>query len=215
MNQYSVGRFIAKLRKEKNLTQRDLAEKLGITNQAVSKWERGENLPDISILMELAKIFNVTVDELLKGERVLVEAENPVVKEELVKSEPIKEETYVNESNDKQQPNKKLWMAVAIGMFVVSPACFFLFDNNILNFVSFFALMGTATFLMIYNAPTERRRHDINPKIQPLVSIIYSSAVIIFFAIGYIFKTYSTAWLVFLFSTLLVKIIKYKYNNEN
>lgn len=69
MNQEKLGRFISDLRKEKNLTQKDLGCKLGITDNSVSKWERGINAPDISQLTKIAKIFNISVNELLKGER--------------------------------------------------------------------------------------------------------------------------------------------------
>lgn len=65
-----IGAFIASLRKEKNLTQSDLAKKLNITTQAVSKWERGKGCPDISILGDLSNILDVQVLEILKGERI-------------------------------------------------------------------------------------------------------------------------------------------------
>lgn len=61
--------FLYELRKEKNLTQSELAEKLGITNKAVSKWETGDAMPDTAQLLPLAEILGVSVDELLKGER--------------------------------------------------------------------------------------------------------------------------------------------------
>lgn len=69
MNQEKMGLFISKLRKENKLTQKDLADMLGIMDTSVSKWERGINAPDISYLTELSKIFHVTVNELLNGER--------------------------------------------------------------------------------------------------------------------------------------------------
>ncbi len=63
------GTFVAELRKERNFTQLELAEKLFVSNKAVSKWERGMSLPDISLLEPLAEILDVTVTELLRGER--------------------------------------------------------------------------------------------------------------------------------------------------
>jgi len=69
MNQEKMGLFISKLRKENKMTQRQLADKLGIMDTSVSKWERGVNAPDISYLTELSKIFHVTVQEILNGER--------------------------------------------------------------------------------------------------------------------------------------------------
>ena len=70
MNQEKIGKFIATCRKKQNLTQEQLAEKLGITYKAVSKWECGKGLPDASIMMELCKILKITVNDLLSGEKV-------------------------------------------------------------------------------------------------------------------------------------------------
>lgn len=69
MNQEKMGKFIAELRMEQGYTQKEIGDKLGITDNSVSKWERGINAPDIYYLKELAEIFHVTVQELLNGER--------------------------------------------------------------------------------------------------------------------------------------------------
>ena len=70
MNQEKIGKFIATCRKEQNLTQEQLAEKLGITYKAVSKWECGKGLPDASIMVDLCKILKITVNDLLSGEKI-------------------------------------------------------------------------------------------------------------------------------------------------
>ena len=67
MDQDKIGKLIAKLRKEKGLTQRELGDKVGVGFKAVSKWERGITCPDISIINELSKILGITSDELLTG----------------------------------------------------------------------------------------------------------------------------------------------------
>lgn len=69
MNQEKIGKFITECRKQKNLTQNELADKLGITDKAISKWENGRCMPDISLLEELCSILDVTINELLSGER--------------------------------------------------------------------------------------------------------------------------------------------------
>lgn len=73
MNQIKTGRFIAECRKQNNLTQMQLAEKLGITDKAISKWERGISMPDTSIMLDLCDILHITVNELLNGERINME----------------------------------------------------------------------------------------------------------------------------------------------
>ena len=70
MGENKIGQFIAKLRKEKQMTQRELAEQLHITDKAVSKWERGLSCPDISLLTSLAGILGVTTSELLNGKKI-------------------------------------------------------------------------------------------------------------------------------------------------
>lgn len=70
MNQIEIGKFIAKCRKEKKITQAQLAEKLNITDRAVSKWETGKSVPDSSIMLELCQLLGITVNELLSGEKV-------------------------------------------------------------------------------------------------------------------------------------------------
>lgn len=69
MNQEKIGQFIKKIRQDNKLTQKQLADKLGVTYQAVSKWENGKNVPDISILKEMSKMFNIDIDEILDGEK--------------------------------------------------------------------------------------------------------------------------------------------------
>lgn len=83
MNQEKIGRFIAACRKKQNLTQAALAEQLGITDRAVSKWETGKSLPDSSIMLELCALLSISVNELLKGEKVDME-NNQRASEELI-----------------------------------------------------------------------------------------------------------------------------------
>ena len=69
MEQIKIGTFLKTLRKEKNMTQEQLAEHLGVSNRTVSRWETGSNMPDISLLTEIAEFFDVSVPELINGER--------------------------------------------------------------------------------------------------------------------------------------------------
>ena len=74
MNQTEIGRFIAKCRNEKKMTQAQLAEKLNITDRAVSKWETGKSMPDSSIMLELCEILGITVNELLSAGEIDMES---------------------------------------------------------------------------------------------------------------------------------------------
>lgn len=99
MEQAKIGKFIASKRKEQGLTQLQLAEKLGITDRAVSKWETGKSLPDASLMPELCKLLKITINDLLCGEVVSVENYNEKAEKALL--EMIKKE---------ETQNKKLMM---------------------------------------------------------------------------------------------------------
>ena len=70
MNANTLGEFVAALRQEKGLTQKQLADRLGVTDKAVSRWEKGKNYPDIELLEPIAREFEVTVNELISGRRL-------------------------------------------------------------------------------------------------------------------------------------------------
>lgn len=91
MNQVKIGRFIVDCRKEKHITQVQLAEKLNITNRAVSKWETGKSMPDVSIMVELCGILDITVNELLSGERIAMEHYQKKAEENLIELQEKKE----------------------------------------------------------------------------------------------------------------------------
>ena len=91
MNQEKIGKFIASCRKKQKLTQEQLAEKLGITYKAVSKWETGKGLPDASIMMDLCNILEISVNDLLSGEKIAKEQYDDKVDENLIKLQKQKE----------------------------------------------------------------------------------------------------------------------------
>ena len=84
MNQTEIGEVIAKCRKEKKLTQAQLAERLNITDRAVSKWETGKSMPDSSIMLELCEILGITVNDLLSGEKISMESYEKKADENLI-----------------------------------------------------------------------------------------------------------------------------------
>jgi len=86
MNNFKTGALIADLRRQQNWTQSDLAQKLGVTDKAVSRWETGRGLPDISLLKPLSEILGVTVNELIIGERINPEAQTASADETILKT---------------------------------------------------------------------------------------------------------------------------------
>ncbi len=92
MDQVKVGRFIAECRKNKNMTQAELAEKLNITDRAISKWETGKGMPDSSIMLELCSKLDISVNELLSGEVIKMENYNIKAEQNLLEIKKQKEE---------------------------------------------------------------------------------------------------------------------------
>ncbi len=107
MDQSKIGKFIAECRKDKELTQMQLAEKLGITDKAISKWERGIAMPDTAIMLELCEILGISVNELLSGERLNME--NNSQKNEQLLLEMAKEI---------EKKNKTIWSSMWVLMLI-------------------------------------------------------------------------------------------------
>ncbi len=93
MDQVKIGKFISQCRKKANLTQAQLAEKLNITDRAVSKWETGKSLPDSSIMLDLCELLNITVNDLLSGEVINMDNYNKEMEQKLIEMVKAKEES--------------------------------------------------------------------------------------------------------------------------
>ena len=110
MDQIKIGKFIAERRKAVDLTQMQLAEKLNVTDRAVSKWETGRSLPDSSIMLELCEILKITVNDLLSGEVVTMDNYNKEMENNLL--EMVKQK----ESADKHL----LALEIVVGLICVA-----------------------------------------------------------------------------------------------
>lgn len=93
MDQIKIGKFIAECRKKNNLTQMQLAEKLNITDRAISKWENGKSMPDSSIMLDLCKELKISVNELLSGEMIEMSNYNEKAEQNLLEMKRQKEES--------------------------------------------------------------------------------------------------------------------------
>ena len=122
MDQIKIGKFIAERRKEVNLTQSQLAEKLGITDRAVSKWENGKAMPDSGIMLDLCKELKISVNELLSGEVLEMNNYNEKAEQNLLEMK-----------REKEQSDKRLLsMEIVIGVLIS---------------IVFFALIFIASFV--------------------------------------------------------------------
>lgn len=132
MNQLKIGKFIAKCRKMKNMTQADLAEKLNITDRAISKWETGKGMPDSSIMLDLCNELSITVNELLSGEKIRREDNDKKTEENLVKLQKEKEDS------DKRLLFTETIMGsiVTISFLLIIFLSIFAIDNTIWKIIS-------------------------------------------------------------------------------
>ena len=112
MDQIKIGKFIQARRKEKNLTQRELAEKLEISDKTILKWETGNGLPEVSLMIPLCEILGVSVNELLSGEKL---------KEANYKEKA--DENVLALLNQRQEAKKKI--CYCIGSWLCNAACKF------------------------------------------------------------------------------------------
>ena len=108
MNPIKIGRFIAECRKSKNLTQAQLAEILCITDRAVSKWENGRSLPDTTLMLDLCKVLDIDVNDLLNGEMVMDNYKEKA------------EELLIQMAKQKEEADKRLLNSeILVGIFSV------------------------------------------------------------------------------------------------
>lgn len=120
MNQEKIGNFLRTLRKEKNMTQEELAHLINVTNRSVSRWETGSSLPDLDVLIELADFYQVDIRELLDGER---KQEN---KQEINKDTIMKISSYSH--SEKQKLMQKIHYFFIIG--IISMMIYLLLETN-------------------------------------------------------------------------------------
>lgn len=136
MEQQMIGKFISTCRKEKGLTQMQLAEKLNITNRAISKWETGKSMPDVSLMLDLCDILGITVNELLSGERIAMENYQKRAEENLMGLQSKKEKVQ-REYNSIM----KILIAAFSLFFVLNMVLNYFFPeinfNNLLGLLSF------------------------------------------------------------------------------
>lgn len=168
---YKVGNLISKLREEKGLSQSELGVLLGVTNKAVSKWENGRGYPDTSLLLTLAEVLGISVDELLRGELITSSKDNKFINND------------INYQAEKTLFKRFLLTSVPFIIFVV---WFIFFLNDPLNllesldygemwFVSFFlpAILSTVVsfILGLFFVMKIHKRKDIKTSVKILISI--------------------------------------------
>ena len=131
LNQEKTGRFMAEMRRQQNLTQRQLAEQVGVSDKTVSKWETGRSMPDNAILLDVCLILNISVNELLSGEKFT--EENYVDKSEETMIELVKETEY-----HKQKGNWTIWGTISSFLLLIIACSFTILSTGGMKSLSWF-----------------------------------------------------------------------------
>lgn len=125
MNQEKIGKFIFNLRKENNMTQQELAEKLKVTDRAISNWENGKNMPDLSLFKSICDVFKISINELLSGEKLQEKEYQEKLEENFIN-------TVIIEKN-KIKSRKKIFLSslfIIISIIGVLFLCLFIIDKK-------------------------------------------------------------------------------------
>ena len=159
MNQQKIGEFLKHLRKDKGLTQEQLAEEFGVSSRSVSRWENGNTMPDISIIIELADFYDVDIREIICGER---KSENM---DKELKDTLVTVADYANNENGKiMQSAVNMAIITSVIFGIVTPIIYYFYfstDNLLLNLVA----IGTS-FGMLYCGLSMLRLLKMNEKIS-------------------------------------------------
>lgn len=124
MKQERIGKYIAKLRKEKKITQEELAEKLGVSSKSISRWETGRNMPDLSLITPLCKELGTTINELLSGEKLNEEEYQEKLEENIIKTID-----FTDRKLEKTRRNF-LGILIIIVLFIITLITLFCIDVN-------------------------------------------------------------------------------------
>lgn len=140
MNQEKIGKFIAKKRKEKNLTQSELAEKLGVTDKSVGNWENGRNMPDLSLFKPLCDELEININDLLSGEKISKEKYQEKFEENIVNTI-----NYSNKRIRKYNSSIAIILLVFGLMLIISAITIFPSESS---WGSIYSVIGSMIFII-------------------------------------------------------------------
>lgn len=163
MNQEKIGKFILSLRKEKNMTQEELGSVLGVSDKTISKWENGRGMPDISLIIPLCKELNITINELLCGERLSKESYQEKLEENIINT--------IDYSNKRFNRLKRIFKVslLIIILLLVMLVLMFIIDVNRMNHNKSVIF---STWGYDYAPAIELHEEEINTAIKEYLTLI-------------------------------------------
>ena len=140
MNQEKIGKFIAKMRKEKKLTQAELAEKLGVTDKSVGNWDNGRNMPDLSMFKPLCDELEITINDLMSGEKISKEKYQEKFEENIVNT--------INYSNKKiKKANTNMAIVLLVVGLIITVSAIMIFPSES-SWGSIYSVFGSIVFVI-------------------------------------------------------------------
>ena len=175
MNQEKIGKFIAKCRKDKNMTQSELAEKLGVTDKSIGNWENGRNMPDLSLFKPLCDELSITINDLLSGEKISKDKYQEKFEENIVNT------IDYSTKRINKYGNVIGLLLVIFGLFI-SMSAIMIFPSES-SWGSIYSVFGVIIFLIGMSKLTRGIKHS---KRLPLLLAIFLGALGILFFTDYI-----------------------------
>lgn len=218
----TLGQRLYEMRKSKGLSQENVAESLGVTRQTISKWETDQTTPDFDKIIPLCELYNITTDELLKGETPVYntpysngnsnENTNTYYYTEQAEPEPTAEEKALYE---KGRRKSALLMSVAIFLYIMCVTPFFIFDNTKIMLPVFFVIIAIATMLIVFAAlskPKAMKKSAQQTKedklYKQITSILSGVILVIYMLISFATGAWNITWILWIIYAVICQIIK-------
>ena len=193
----TIGERLLKLRKEKNMSQEDLANVLDVSRQTVSKWETGESMPDFNKICPLCEYFGITTDELITGNKNIVEAQKENKKAKFAKN-----------------------LAIAVALYIMSIVAIIIsstiFDQPIVGVSIFFIIIAIATGMIIYSSiiygknesevkEKEKKKNEVSKAVTDIIDLI---GVVVYFLVSFSTGAWHITWIIFLIIGVCNSIVR-------
>ena len=200
-----IGNKLYELRKSKNLSQEELADKLNVTRQTISKWETNQSTPDFDKIIPLCDIYGISADELLKGIKTEASEEN-------------------NDSNSELKKKRKAF-GISAGVFTYIIAVAFIMMaipsfhmDPVISAAIFLLICGIATVIIVLSCvlnktPKEKKELTLKEKkVKQICDVISIIVLIIYLGISFLTMAWHITWIIWIIYALIEKIIELIFN---
>ena len=203
----NIGEKLYELRKGKNLSQEEVADKLNVTRQTISKWETNQSTPDFDKIKPLCELYGITADELLTGEKKEKE------------QEPLNKQDIKKERANGIAAGVLFYFIALVWIMISIPV---LFMNPVLAAAIFILLCGIATYkiiytCMVYKKEKTKEETEKNPIIKRINNIIDILCFTIYMLVSFYTMAWHITWIIFIIDGLLKEIVKliFEVRGEN